>query len=315
MSKWNGNIDMDFIELYNGMKLPNIALGTSSIGYAPNYHYASSKNGLLNRILNRLKRNSIRKQEEDFINAICHALLVGYRLIDTSAAYSNEIFINRAILRSKIPRNEVFLTGRISNQAQFAGSKAVKSQIEDILHRNGSDKIDLLMFHWPVTGCYESTWKVICDAYESGIAKAIGVANCHRHHLENLMKCGLKPMVNQFEVHPLFTQKQLIQYCNDQGIVVESYSAIARYDDRLMRLPALLKIAKKYGKSPVQVVLRWHVQQGLIPIVRSMNKQRIMENIDIFDFTLEKNEIQIIDSFNINARIRYDPDNCDFTIL
>lgn len=306
---------MDFIELYNGIKLPNIALGTSSIGYTPNFHYVSTKNGLLNRILNRLKKNPVKKQEEDFVNAVCHALLAGYRLIDTSAAYRNETFINQAISRSQVERKNIFLTGRISNQAQFAGSDAVKSQIEDILHRSESDKIDLLMFHWPVTGYYESTWKVICDAYEEGVAKAIGVANCHRHHLEKLMKCGLKPMVDQFEVHPLFTQKQLIQYCKDQGIVVESYSAIARYDDRLMRLPSLKIIAQKYGKTPVQVVLRWHIQQGLIPIVRSMNPSRIEENIDIFDFVLETDEMEVIDAFNINARIRYDPDNCDFSIL
>lgn len=123
------------------------------------------------------------------------------------------------------------------------------------------------------------------------------------------------PVVNQVEVHPLFTQKPLLSYCKSQGIQVEAYTAIARFDDRLVRLPMLHKIADKYNKTVVQIVLRWHIQNGVIPVVRSLNKNRQFENISIFDFSLTDEEMKEIDSVNINSRLRFDPDNCDFSIL
>lgn len=209
----------------------------------------------------------------------------------------------------------MFLTGRISNKAQFAGKDGVRRQIEDILTGYRTDHLDLLMFHWPVTGFFEETWTVLCEAYEKGLARCIGVANCHAHHLKRLMEVGRKPMVDQFEVHPLFTQKPLLAFCKESGIQVEAYTPLARFDDRLMRLPALKSIAEQHGKSVAQIVLRWHVQQGRIPIVKSRNQERQREDFNIFDFELTNAELAKIDSFNINARVRYDPDNCDFTIL
>ena len=122
-------------------------------------------------------------------------------------------------------------------------------------------------------------------------------------------------MINQFEIHPLFTQKKLIRYCLDNGIRPEAYTPTARFDDRLVRLPLLHRIGKKYGKSILQVVLRWHVQNGVIPVVRALTKSHQQENIDIFDFYLSEAEMADIDGININARVRYDPDNCDFSIL
>ena len=152
--------------------------------------------------------------------------------------------------------------------------------------------------------------------YNAGYCRAIGVANCHPHHIEHLIKAtGFVPMVNQVEIHPLFTQKELINYCRSKNIVVEGYTAIARFDDRLMRLPLLHQIARKYNKTVVQLILRWHIQTGVIPIVRSMNKKRQLENISIFDFELSMEEMNAINGININSRLRYDPDNCDFSIL
>jgi diketogulonate reductase-like aldo/keto reductase len=134
--------------------------------------------------------------------------------------------------------------------------------------------------------------------------------------LEEIFKIAeINPMVNQFEIHPLFTQKSLIEFCKSKGIQVEAYSPIARFDDRLVRLPALNAIARKYNKTIIQIVLRWHIQNGVIPIVRSLNKIWQSENISIFDFELTEEEMGKIDSFNINSRLRYDPDNCDFSIL
>jgi diketogulonate reductase-like aldo/keto reductase len=152
--------------------------------------------------------------------------------------------------------------------------------------------------------------------YKDGYCRAIGVANCHRHHLEAIFKIAeIMPAVNQFEVHPLFTQKPLIEYCKSKNIAVEAYTPIARFDDRLVRLPALKEIAKKHRKTIVQVVLRWHIQNGVVPVVRSLNKTRQLENISVFDFELNDGEMKTIDGFNINSRLRYDPDNCDFSIL
>ena len=176
--------------------------------------------------------------------------------------------------------------------------------------------VDLYMFHWPVTGVYLDTWKQMEQLYKEGYCRAIGVANCHQHHLEAILKTAkVIPAVNQFEVHPLFTQKALIEFCKSRGIAVEAYTPIARFDDRLVRLPALNAIARKYNKSVVQIVLRWHIQNGIIPVVRSLNKRRQLENISIFDFGLTEEEVWKIDGFNINSRLRYDPDNCDFSIL
>lgn len=180
----------------------------------------------------------------------------------------------------------------------------------------GVDYVDMLMFHWPVTDLYIDTWKEMVQLYKEGYCKCLGVANCHKHHIEELMKAAdVIPSINQFEVHPLFTQKDLIGYCWSKGIQVEAYTAIARFDDRLMRLPLLKNIAQKYHKTVVQVILRWHVQTGVIPLVRSLNKNRQLENVSIFDFELTSNEMKAIDAININSRLRYDPDNCDFSIL
>ena len=122
-------------------------------------------------------------------------------------------------------------------------------------------------------------------------------------------------MLNQFEIHPLFTQKELIKYNKDLGITVQSYTPIARMDQRLFRLPALRKIAEEHDKSLVQVVLRWHVQQGLVPVVRANKPYHQVESASVFDFELTSDEMNTIDRLNINSRLRYDPDNCDFTIL
>lgn len=206
------------------------------------------------------------------------------------------------------------MTTRISNQAQFKGS--VENCLFQQLKGLGTDYVDLLMFHWPVTGFYIETWKAMIRLYEKGYCKSLGVANCHRHHIEKLIEnTGVVPAINQVEIHPLFTQKRLIEYCKDKGIQIEAYTPLARMDDRLIRLPKLKLIAKNHNKTIAQVILRWHIQNGVIPVVRSMNKVRQNENINIFDFELSLAEMKTIDGFNINSRLRYDPDNCDFTIL
>lgn len=304
--------------LYNGVKIPLIGLGPGGVGYTPNAKPTKppQKWNIPLRAWNKFTHPIYRHiQRTEYVSVVANGIRSGFRLIDFSTAYGNGGLIADAIEKSAVVRRDIFLTGRISNRAQFLGSNAVEDQIRRHLEEYRTDYVDVLMFHWPVTDCFEDTWRIICGAYEKGLARSVGVANCHRHHIEALMKCGLKPMMNQFEVHPLFTQKDLIKFNQDLGIQVESYTPIARNDDRLMRLPKLRRIAKDHGKTVVQVVLRWHIQQGLIPIIRSLNASRQKENLNIFDFELNAGEMGTIDSFNINARLRYDPDNCDFTVL
>jgi len=176
--------------------------------------------------------------------------------------------------------------------------------------------VDMLMFHWPVTEHYEDTWKRMIKMREKGVCKYLGVANCHEHHLQKLYKySGEYPLVNQVELHPLFTQMPLKKYCDEHEIQVMAYSPTARHDDRLFNPPLLNDIAKKYEKTPTQIILRWHIQNGIIPVIRSLNYVHQREDIAIYDFEISKSDMQLINSININSRIRYDPDNCDFYAL
>lgn len=303
---------MKVFELYNGVKIPTLFNGPGIMPSPYSLPFFSDRS-LINRAWRKVVTAPCRRAM--FIKNVASCFVAGFRGLDYSAAYGRGDLIADAIELSGIPRREIFLTGRVSNGAQRGGRAAVREQIRNILLEYRTNCVDLLMFHWPVTGHYEDTWREICAAYDAGLARAVGVANCHQHHLERLVKCGIKPMLDQFEVHPLFTQKPLIMYCKEQGIQVESYTPIARKDSRLFRLPLLNAIAAAHGKSVAQVILRWHIQQGLIPVVRSNNPRRQVENCAIYDFTLTADEMKTIDGFNINSRLRYDPDNCDFTIL
>lgn len=294
--------------LNNGIEIPCIGNGPAGIGYTPR----TIKRNLIGKVYNKFIGRRIERHV--YINAVAHSFKIGFTLLDNSAAYSNATAIRAAIVKSGVDRDNLFITTRISNSAQFSGT--VREEFFKQLEDTGIEKFDLLQFHWPVTDCYVETWKEMIRLQEEGYVRCLGVANCHQHHLETLIDVtGVVPTINQFEVHPLFTQKPLIEYCKSKNIQVEAYTAIARFDDRLMRLPLLKNIAKKYGKTIVQVILRWDIQNGIIPLVRSLNPKRQIENISIFDFELTEEEMKSIDNININARVRYDPDNCDFTIL
>jgi diketogulonate reductase-like aldo/keto reductase len=308
-----GTLKIPTITLNNGIEIPAIGIGPGILKYSAFNVISNNKIfSLPQRAYNKLHRKIF--DERKYINAIINSLQIGFRLLDFSAAYGNEQLIGKAVKKSGIERKSLFLTTRVSNSRQQKGN--IREQFFNTLKKYGTDYADLYMFHWPVTDVYLNTYKQMEQLYKEGYCRAIGVANCHQHHLEEILKiCDVVPQVNQFEVHPLFTQKPLIEYCKSKNIAVEAYTPIARLDDRLFRLPALKTIAKKYNKTAVQIVLRWHIQNGVIPVVRSLNKKRQLENISIFDFELTSGEMKIIDGFNINSRLRYDPDNCDFSIL
>lgn len=289
-----------------------IGFGPGIAGYTAKYEKQPKLSRLYFSVYNKLIGR--RLLHANYINSVSNALKMGYRLIDYSAAYGDGRLLGEAIRKSSVPREDLFITTRISNGAQR--DHKVREQFLSFIHNMGIDYVDLLQFHWPVTDLYLETWKEMEKLKDEGYVKYLGVANCHQHHLEEIFKiCKYRPEVGQFEIHPLFTQKPLIQYYKEQDILVEAYTPIARYDDRLVRLPLLKRLEKKYKKTFVQIILRWHVQNGVIPLVRSLSPKHQQENFAIFDFELEEEDMKAIDDININSRLRYDPDNCDFSIL
>lgn len=301
---------MEYVTLRGGMRLPAIGFGPGGAGYVPNVK--PGRRSLFRRAWNKLVTRQLVRLH--YVRAVSSAISQGFRLIDYSAAYGDGKLIGHAIRKSGVKREDLILTTRVSNGAQFTGK--IEDEFFAQLRNFGTDYVDILMFHWPVTGCYADTWLKMLELQEKGYCRVLGAANCHAHHLEELEKASsVLPEIDQFEVHPLFTQKELRDYCRAKGIQVESYTPVARFDDRLMRLPVLRKIAEKYSRTVTQVVLCWHIQSGLVPVVRTLNPSHQKENIDVFGFSLTDEEMSAIDSVNINARVRYDPDNCDFTIL
>lgn len=294
-----------------------IGFGPAACGYSANYK--PIKNIAGGRICNALNRRYNKylvkpQMENTYIHSVESAIKLGFHWIDYSCAYGDGILIGDAIKRSGVKRENLVITTRVSNYAQF--NHCVREEFLSFLKNAQLEYVDILQFHWPVTDYYLDTWREMEKLYEEGYAKHLGVANCHQHHLEGIFKiCKYRPEVGQFEIHPLFTQKPLIEYYKQHDIQVCAYTPIARFDDRLMRLPLLKRIGEKYGKSVTQVVLRWHIQNGIIPLVRTLNPAHQKENLDVLDFELTDEEMKAIDAININSRLRYDPDNCDFTIL
>lgn len=296
-----------------GKNIPLIGYGPGIMGNT--FKYKVSSTGIMKIVDKALNKFIIKPLEKKkYVDAVSFALQSGYRLLDYSASYGNMDLIGIAIEKSRIGREQLFITTRVSNQAQFNNS--VREEFLRGLKEMKLEYVDLLQFHWPVTGCYLNTWREMEKLREEGLVKHLGVANCHQHHLEEIFKiCKYRPEIGQFECHPLFSQKPLINYYKEQDILIEAYTPTARYDDRLVRLPLLKKLEKKYHKSFVQIIFRWHIQNGVIPLTRTWNNQHILHNIDIFDFELSDEDMKAIDGININSRLRFDPDNCDFSIL
>ena len=294
-----------------------IGFGPAACGYSAKYK--SSSYGTFARIINALSLRYNKyigrpRLERRYVQSVADAIKSGFRWIDYSCAYGDGKLIGEAIRKSGVKREDLIITTRVSNYAQF--NHCVREEFLNFLQNTKMDYVDILQFHWPVTDYYVDTWREMEKLYKEGYVKHLGVANCHQHHLEEIYKiCQYKPEIGQFEIHPLFTQKPLIDYYKQHDIQVCAYTPIARFDDRLMRLPLLKRIGEKYGKSVTQVVLRWHIQNGIIPLIRTLNPAHQRENLDVFDFELTESEMKAIDAININSRLRYDPDNCDFSIL
>ena len=235
--------------------------------------------------------------DDEAENAIAAAVKNGYRLIDTASAYKNEENVGRGIARCGIPRKDLFITTKIWNTAQRLGD--VDGAFQRSLDRLGLDYIDLYLIHWPVPGCYLNTWKEMEKFLESGRALSIGVSNFEIRHLEELRKVsGIVPAVNQIECHPLCYPKELIEYCQANGIQVQAYAPLARgaYLDN----DILCVLGTKYAHTPAQVGLRWAVQKGISVIPKSVHPDRIASNARIFDFEIEQEDMDLLDTLNEN---------------
>ncbi len=243
--------------------------------------------------------------------AVRTALEVGYRHIDTAAVYGNESGVGRALRESGVPREEIFLTTKVWNDAQREGPEAVRRAFDDSLAKLGVDTIDLYLVHWPVAGRWMDTWRVLEDLYEQGRCRAIGVSNFLVHHLEEMLpECRVRPMVDQVEFHPWLVQPELLALCEREGIRHEAWSPLMQ--GRFTELEPLADIAARVGRTPAQVLLRWNLQKGSVTIPKSVTPQRIRENAGIFDFELAAEDVARIDGLDRGQRIGPHPDEIEF---
>lgn len=244
--------------------------------------------------------------EREVERAIGYAVNAGYRLIDTASAYKNEDGVGRGIRECHVPRSDLFITTKIWNNAQRLGD--VEGSFARSLERLMTDYVDLYLIHWPVPGCYLSTWKELENLYKQGRARSIGVSNFEIRHLEELASISeITPAVNQIEFHPYWYQKKLVDYCQSKGIAVQAYAPLARgayLDDDVICI-----LATKYGKTPAQIGLRWILQKGVAVIPKSTQEERIISNGEIFDFVLEDEDVDAIDQLNRDFRSAAVPDD------
>ena len=254
-------MNQNFILLSNGIKMPSIGFGTYKSG-----------------------------NDEETSQIIKNALSIGYRMIDTASFYGNEVGIGNGIKSSKVNREDTFLVTKLWNDDH--GYEKTIEAFNKSLENLQVDYIDLYLIHWP-NKLNIDTWKAFEELYEDGKVKAIGVCNFKQNHLEELIKNSkIKPMVNQVEMHPSNQKKELLDYCEKNEIQLIAWSPIMRgkiFDNELM-----ISLSEKYNKSIAQIVLRWHMQRGIIPIPKSSNESRIKENLNIFDFEICKEDMEKI---------------------
>jgi len=217
----------------------------------------------------------------------------GYRLIDTAEGYRNEEGVGEAIRAAGVPRGELFITSKLRNGAHQRD--AALRAFDDTMRKLGIDQIDLFLIHWPVPSQnkYVEAWKTLVELRKAGRIKSIGVSNFNQDHLERIIgETGVTPVVNQIELHPRFQQRDKRDFHKKHNIHIESWSPLG--SGRLLADPTLQKIAKKHGKSVAQVIIRWHLQEGLVVIPKSVHQERIAGNFDVFDFELDADDMQTI---------------------
>lgn len=239
--------------------------------------------------------------------AVATALEAGYRSIDTAAAYGNEEGTGRAIARSGVPREDLFVTTKLWNSDQ--GYEATLRAFDASVSKLGLDYVDLYLIHWPTPerGLYVDTYKAFEKLHADGRIRAIGVSNFLPEHLEHLIaETSVIPAVNQIELHPHLQQHTAREYHAERGITTEAWSPLGS-GKGILEIPAIVAIAQKHGRTPAQVVLRWHIQLGNVVIPKSVTPSRIEENIDVFGFSLDSEDLAAISALNEDRRLGLDP--------
>ncbi len=274
----------DTVNLSNGVKMPWLGLGVFKV-----------------------------EEGQVLIDAVSSAIKNGYRSIDTAAIYGNEAGVGEGLKKGMqetgIAREDLFITSKV--WTEDLGYEETIKAYEISLEKLGLEYLDLYLIHWPKEGKYKEAWRALETLYKEGKVKTIGVSNFQIHHLEELMKeAEIQPMINQIELHPRLTQKELIAYCQEKGIQVEAWSPLMQ--GQLLDQAELVEIASKYQKSVAQVIIRWDLQNGIVTIPKSVKEHRIMENGNVFDFELTKEEMDKINALNLDQRVGPDPDNFDF---
>jgi len=281
------NSIQDCLVLINGVKIPCVGFGTWKLPDA-----------------------------DSTVDLIKTAIDCGYRHIDTAFMYQNEKSVGKAIRTCGLSRSEIFVTSKLSNASH--GYENTLKEFEQTMENLGIEYLDLYLIHWPRPlpvretwkEANEGTWKAFEELYKAGKIKAIGVSNFMEHHLDALLDtANIAPMVNQLELHPRFVQRELVTYCKDRRMIVEAYSPLIRGD---FDHPVLVEIAKKYNKSVAQVLLRWSIQQGFVPLPKASSKERILENADIFDFKLSDEDIKAMKVLEELGRTGSHPDTAPF---
>jgi len=246
----------------------------------------------------------------DTVQAVSTALRIGYRHIDTAQMYRNEKQVGEAIAKSGLDRSEIFVTTKLNNDKH--GFDDALAAMDQSLADLGLDQVDLFLIHWPLATVtdYVQTWRAMERIYADGKARAIGVSNFQIHHLRQLhSETDVPPAVNQIELHPYLSQPELRAYDAEHRIATEAWSPIAR--GGVLTDPTITDLAASHGRTPAQIVLRWHIQLGNIIFPKSVTPERILQNFEIFDFELSEAELGTISALNRDERIGPDPDVFD----
>lgn len=247
---------------------------------------------------------------ETVASVVRTAIAAGYRSIDTAALYRNESGVGDAVADAPVPRAELFVTTKLWNSDQ--GYDAALRAFDESLRRLRLEYVDLYLIHWPTPQrpLYVETWRAFEKLRADGRARSIGVSNFHIAHLRRLLeRTDIVPAVNQIELHPNLPQDELRAFHDRHGIVTEAWSPLAR--GKLLRDRTIAGLAQKYDRTPAQIVLRWHVEQGVVPIPKSVTPSRIRENIDVFDFELAPDDLATLAELNTGRRTGLDPETFD----